>query len=127
MQFINVFFKGNLILDLPRDGYLSHTLVNNDRFNEVHTVTIESGSILKEICGVDKLPVNSLHHQGVGNLSDKMKVSAKSEDGVIEAIEYKNLEERFILAMQWHPEMMAIKDERHQEIFNYFIGMSKKS
>ena len=125
MQFLNVFFNGNLILDLPREGYLYHTLVNNERFFPSHAVEIEEDSILREIFESDSIMVNSLHHQAAGILGDNLKISGKSEDGVIEAMEYHDLKERFILAVQWHPEMMAIKDYNHQKIFEYFVKRAK--
>lgn len=125
MQFLNVFFNGSLILDLPRDGYLPHTLINNERYFPSHSVEINEDSILREIFESDSIMVNSFHHQAVGNLGEKLKASGKSEDGVIEAMEYHDLNERFILAVQWHPEMMSIADEDHQRIFEYFVNEAK--
>lgn len=125
MQFLNVFFKGSLILDLPKANYPSHTLINNDRYNPSHEVKIEPDSVLEKIYGKDSIGVNSFHHQAVGNLGKKLKAVGKSEDGVIEAMEYENIDERFIMAVQWHPEMMAVKDEDHAKIFEYFVEMSK--
>lgn len=45
--------------------------------------------------------INSLHHQAVKEVAKGFKVVAKSEDGIVEAIENKN-----IIAVQWHPEYM---------------------
>lgn len=125
LQLINVYFKGNLILDLPSAGYLAHTISNNERYNPIHDVTIYEDTLLREIIGNEKTYVNSLHHQAIGNLGEGLKISAISEDNVIEAIESENAKDRFLLATQWHPEMTAIKDKSHQRIFDYFINSAK--
>lgn len=126
LQLINVYFKGNLILDLPSAGYLSHSISNNERYNPIHDVTIYEDTLLREIIGNEKTYVNTIHHQAIGELGEGLKVSAISEDNVIEAIESKNVKERFILATQWHPEMTSLKDNSHQRIFDYFINSAKK-
>lgn len=45
--------------------------------------------------------INSLHHQAIKEVAKGFNVVAKSDDGIIEAIENKN-----IIAVQWHPEYM---------------------
>ena len=125
LQLINVYFKGNLILDLPSAGYLAHSISNNERFNPIHDITIYEDTLLREIIGKEKTYVNTIHHQAIGELGEGLKVTAISEDNVIEAIETPNAKERFILATQWHPEMISIKDKDHKRIFDYFINSAK--
>ena len=48
--------------------------------------------------------MNSLHHQAVDELGDGYIATAHSPDGIIEGIEHTELP---ILAVQWHPELMA--------------------
>lgn len=126
MQLMNVYFKGTLILDLPSAGYLTHSISNNIRYNPIHDVNIYEDTLLREIVGEEKIFVNTLHHQAIAELGQGFIVSAISEDNVIEAIEKKNVRDRFVLATQWHPEMMSIKDKKHQNIFTYFIGEANK-
>lgn len=125
MQLINVYFKGDLILDLPSAGYLDHTIINNERYNPIHDITIYEDSLLREIIGQEKTYVNTLHHQAIGNLGEGLEVSAISEDKVIEAIETEDARDRFLLAVQWHPEMTSLKDGDHKRIFDYFINSAK--
>jgi putative glutamine amidotransferase len=47
--------------------------------------------------------VNSLHHQAVAEPGRGVRVSARSPDGVIEAIECDGM---FAVGVQWHPEKL---------------------
>ena len=49
---------------------------------------------------MDKLEVNSFHHQIIKDLGDGLRTVAKSNEGYIEGIEGDN-----IYAVQWHPEI----------------------
>lgn len=56
------------------------------------------------------LEENSFHHQAVGQVHKEFRVSAYSEDGVVEAIEPKpggKYAQQFVLGVQWHPEFSA--------------------
>ncbi len=126
MQILNVYFKGDLILDIPNAGYPTHSINKMDRSYLVNKVEIEKDSLLYEILGKETSMVNSLHHQGVNKLGDRLRAVAKSEDGIIEAFEHQDIKDRFILGIQFHPEMTSIKDMDHQKIFDYFVEMAKK-
>jgi putative glutamine amidotransferase len=72
-----------------------------------HAVRVEAGTRLAALYGEGdgpELSVNSLHHQGVAEPGVKMRVSARSPDGVIEAIEREG--PSFVLGLQWHPEKL---------------------
>ena len=47
-----------------------------------------------------ELRVNSHHHQAVKAVAPSLKVAARSEDGLVEALEGDG-----VLAVQWHPEL----------------------
>lgn len=126
LQIMNVYFKGDLILDLPSSGYLTHSITNNERYNPIHDITIYPDSLLSKIMGSEKIYVNTIHHQAIGKLGQGLKISAISQDKVIEAVEIEDIDSRFILGTQWHPEMMSIKHKDHQKIFDYFIKSAKK-
>lgn len=76
-----------------------------DTCEPTHSVSVAEGSMLHDVYGKDKLYVNSFHHQAVGDCGPKFIVTAKANDGVVEAIE--SSEYRKIMGVQWHPECMG--------------------
>jgi putative glutamine amidotransferase len=128
MQFINAYFGGTLCVDIP--NFCKPTKVKElhrdpKRQKDVyHKITIEPNSILSTCFqGVYNLNVNSFHHQCVDELAPPLKVVARSEGGIIEAIE-NDPEKRktFILAVQWHPERMFENIAAQQVIFERFVN-----
>lgn len=125
LQILNVYLGGKLILDIPRAGYNTHSISVNERYNPVHKVRIEEDSLLYNIINKSELGVNSHHHQGISQLGRDLRIIAKAEDGLIEAVEHKDIEDRFIMGLQWHPEMLCLSDEGQYKIFDYFINEAR--
>jgi putative glutamine amidotransferase len=69
-----------------------------------HPLRIEPGTHLAGILAGDGVAVNSRHHQAVADAGAGLRVSARAEDGVIEAVE--RAEGPFCIGVQWHPERM---------------------
>lgn len=109
MQFTNVVSGGTMIQDIPSQV---GTKVIHRGDDVYHWVDIEKNSRLAKILGTDRAFVYSNHHQAVKELGGGLKVAARSEDGVIEALERAN--GGFGLFVQWHPESMA-KDTAHRD------------
>lgn len=127
IQLLNVYFGGELILDIPSEGYLDHTIVNNKKYIPSHEVNLKDGSVLREIYKEEVIYVNSFHHQAASKLGEELVAVGYSEDEVIEAIEHRDIRQRFIAGVQWHPEMMAEVDEDHLNLFRYIINEAKNS
>lgn len=86
-----------------------------------HTVEIASDSILSTLFKDSRLEVNSFHHQAVLNPGKGMKITAKSPDGVVEAIE--SSEFKSVLGVQWHPECFyQTTDNPMKPIFTWLVG-----
>lgn len=101
MQFINAMCGGSIYGDVQREaGAGPHT---PDRGRDRHMVEIAPGARLRAILDVDALEVNSYHLQAVAEPGVGLCVSARGEDGVIEAVESAD---GSLLGMQWHPELM---------------------
>lgn len=106
MQVLNVFSGGSLIQDIPTsDQYKEQTIVHRDP-EEIdftyHDITIEPDSLLHEIAQADTLNVNSWHHQGIKDVGENLRVTAHSEDGMIEGLERTDCS--YIVGVQSHPE-----------------------
>ena len=101
--------------------------INNDylvknEFNHhgtYHKINTKKGSIINKVIG-DTI-VNSRHNEHVTNV-DEYIVTATSEDGYIEAIEYPN--KRFNIGVQWHPEDM-LDDIKEYNLIKMFIDSCK--
>ena len=87
-----------------------------DTCEPTHSVSVVEGSMLHDVYGKDKLYVNSFHHQAVGDCGPKFIVTAKANDGVVEAIE--SSEYRKIMGVQWHPECMG---DDGQPLFKWLV------
>lgn len=122
-QQLNVSLGGTLIQDIP--DQVGQTVIHRDPNdpNAPHEVTLEAGSRLRKLFGVDRIVVNSNHHQAPLDVAPGLKVVARSADGVIEAMEFTD--GRFALIVQWHPERIA--DEAHKKIlFGAFMDSCRK-
>lgn len=107
LQFINVFFGGTLIPDIPTWGRFSHAKLLDGRDRQ-HSVQIDPYSMLHKIIGTDQGMINSNHHQSADTIGNGLVVSAVSPDGVAEAMERKDPSSAaFLCLVQWHPERMA--------------------
>lgn len=91
-----------------------------DRGVASHLVEIQEGSTLYNIIGEKTFPVNSFHHQAVREAGPHLRVVARSQDGVIEAVESN--EEKSILGVQWHPECFVLNaDDSMMPIFRWLV------
>ena len=108
-QILNVALGGTLYQDIEKDAdKLKHSGNNYPIYYPWHKVLISDSSRLKTIFHKTEIAVNSYHHQAIAIPGNGLIVSAQSaEDGVIEGIELPG--NRFIVGVQWHPEMMLAK------------------
>jgi gamma-glutamyl-gamma-aminobutyrate hydrolase PuuD len=110
MQLFNITHAGGSLIQHMEGHKLAH--------NGTHAVKVSAGSRLAEILGCGPQSVNSRHHQAVANFGAQLVVSAKSPDGVIEALERPDL--RFAIAVQWHPEDMLTAFPQQLRLFEAF-------
>lgn len=119
IQVINVYFGGTLYQDLGTEYRVPVTespvlpnmarthLLNHQRpdreWDVVHDIQLVPGSRLHQLLGVDRVGVNSTHHQACAQVAPGFRISATSSDGVIEAIESLDYP---ILGVQFHPERL---------------------
>lgn len=87
-----------------------------------HKIIVGKDSTLYEILGKDEIMVNSFHKYHVLD-NEYFNVVARSEDGYIEAIEMKN--KKFILGIQWHPEISYNLDLNSKKLIDHFVNICK--
>jgi len=121
IQIINVSLGGSLYQDNSL-GFGNSTVKH--RFYEnsdepSHNVKITKGTLMYEIFKETSLKVNSLHHQSIKTLGNHLTASAFAEDNLIEAIEDRD--KKFLLAVQFHPEVLINKQKEMNKLFAAFI------
>ena len=112
IQMINVRFGGTLYQHLPSelDSEVQHAQ-EGSRGEPTHGVMLtDPESRLAEVFH-GSWRVNSLHNQGIKRLGRGLKVTAHSEDGLVEAVEAAE-GGPYLLAVQWHPEEMTAQPEQ---------------
>ena len=118
-QVANVWAGGDLIQDLGTELVPFH----QGEQDVVHPVRAEPDSLMERLYG-QVFPVNSNHHQGVGRVGRGLRVTARSEAGVVEAMEHDTLP---LVCVQFHPERMTGDRARPDtvdggKIFRWFLG-----
>jgi putative glutamine amidotransferase len=130
VQMINVKFGGTLYQDIKEDAdpQLEHrqTELGKSRQEPTHSVLVTDedsslGAIVQGACRV-----NSLHHQAVKRVGRGLKVTARSEDGFVEAVESAD-EYPFLMAVQWHPEEMVSNSAEQRELFVRFLAKCREA
>ena len=88
---------------------------NHYNKNKTHIIKIKENSLLNKIFG-NTLEVNTRHLYALKKVKEPFKITALSEDNIIEAIEYID-DNHFVLGVQFHPEDM----NNTENLYNYFI------
>ncbi len=84
----------------------------------VHQVQIDKDSRLFQILETGQIATNSMHHQSVRTLGKGLRLSAHTEDGIVEAVE--SLDGRLI-GVQWHPEEMVPESGAMKRLFKNLV------
>ena len=100
IQILNVALGGDLVQQLPDLVGSNATSLARERLGSVEVVT-EPRSAVRRLFG-ERAEVLCSHHQAIGRLGRDLVVTARSGDGVIEAVELPG--QRFVVGVQWHPE-----------------------
>ena len=106
MQLLNVVCGGTLWQDIPMQ--IGDAVVHRDpnkRIFVTHLIRIEKGSLLNTVVGYSVAKVNSWHHQAVKDVGEGLVVTARADDGIVEAMEMPG--KTFVFATQFHPEQLV--------------------
>lgn len=103
MQLLNLSLGGSLFLHIPED--LPKALPHRDNIDPAHrhSLNVTANTIMDRVYGEGEIRVNSMHHMAIDDVAPGFVVSARSPDGVVEAIESRR-EDWFAMGTQFHPE-----------------------
>ena len=127
VQFINVILGGSLYQDIKIQAVPSSPIIHSQGKPyevPVHSVEIYSNTPIYSLAGRNEIKVNSLHHQAISRLADSLSPAAIAPDGIVEAVYMPK--ERFVVGVQWHPELMFKTDTVSASIFKALVDASSK-
>jgi len=126
MQVMNVALGGSLYEDIEDqverrdDARVRHQQTGHAARNETtHPVDVVPGSAISAIAGGARVDTNSMHHQAARRIPYDLLVTAKSRDGLPEAVEARG-DHPFFVGVQWHPEELTA-DEPSRRLFEAFV------
>jgi putative glutamine amidotransferase len=130
-QLLHVAFGGKLIVDIAQQApsAINHRKVK-EAFHIVHDAELKPGSLIAKITGKRRLGVNSTHHQAIREPADPFVATARSRDGLVEAMELKPEfagAMPFLLGVQFHPERLVEKGAQYAKIFSSFVKACRTS
>ena len=128
IQLMNVALGGSLIQDIPTQVIqpLDHDPEGDPamigHYIEVVPDTTVAALLDAELERDGYCAVNSRHHQAVSRIAPGLRVTARSVDGVVEAVERPA--SRFCVGVQWHPESFW-RTGRFQGLFRGFLAATQ--
>lgn len=121
VQSLNVSRGGTLIQDIAsHDPNAIKHEQGAPRDRHSHRVRLLEDSIVGQLAGAQSVPVNSHHHQAIETLGRELVASAWAADGIVEAVEDPR-GDRFVVGVQWHPELGWERDSLSLALFKRFI------
>jgi putative glutamine amidotransferase len=112
-QLLNVMMGGSLYQDIP--SQVPQTVGHSG--GATNRIALEGESLLSRLYGADSLVVNSFHHQAVKDPAPGIRITARSDDGLVEAYETDQ-----VWAVQFHPEKLLQKgEEKWLKLFEAYV------
>ena len=110
-QCINLYFGGK-IGRIPKN--LSPKIVHHGKESPYvkdcfHMINIKPGSNMYKWFGAERAEINTSHNFHITELGKGLEVTARADDGVIEAVEHRTLP---VTGFQFHPERIFRRDPR---------------
>lgn len=124
MQILNVVRGGDLVPHVPERWGEKVPHRAPPRVPVAHEVDVDRDSRLAGIVGEGRFSVMSWHHQAVDRLGVGLRIVARSDDGVPEAIETAGPE--WVFGVQWHPELDAHTSPRQAALFREMVNAAER-
>jgi len=122
-QLLNVIRGGSLYQHIPDLGTtVIHKRASMQEEHPRHFVQLEKGSQLREVIGLERFEITTIHHQSVREPGEGLRVSAYAADGIIEALE--DPDRPFVIGVQWHPER-DLESQATRKLFEAFVEAAR--
>ena len=120
-QVLNVALGGTLHQHITdREDLVAHRTPDGTD-GVLHEVRAQAGSRVMKAMGVERARTFSHHHQALADLGAGLIPVGWAEDGLLEAVE---LEDGWVLGLQWHAEATAAADPTQQAVFDALVRES---
>jgi putative glutamine amidotransferase len=113
LQVVNVALGGTLIQDMPTH----HRHV-------VSRLRLPPGTLGHDAVRQEDVRIACYHHQAIDALADGLLATARTDDGIIEAVELAGAGHGWFLGVQWHPEDTVATDPAQGRIFAALVAAS---
>ena len=120
-QLVNIARGGTLVQDM--DDTVATGGAGHHR-NRIHHVTPQVDSRVGVTCGAS-FEVSCFHHQAIDRVGAGLTVTARAEDGTVEAYELRD-HPAWFAAVQWHPEDTAATDPAQLALFRSFVDAARR-
>ena len=122
-QVLNVALGGTLTQHIT-DDFPGRGTPGVEGGQNVHDVAIEAESRAGVAMGTMRARCSCHHHQAVDRVGRGLRVTARGDDGVVEALELDG--PVWVTAVQWHPEDTAAGDPAQQGLFDPFVAAARR-
>lgn len=126
MQILNVSRGGALIQDI--ETHMPEAIKHEQgapRGRRSHTVRLLPESLVAGYAGAETVLVNSHHHQAIETLGERLRATAWTTDGLVEAVEDVR-GDRWAIGVQWHPEIEWPEDRLALNLFAALVEAAGK-
>jgi putative glutamine amidotransferase len=127
MQLLNVVCGGTLYQHIKSDlkSASDHEISTRKKtlVDLAHNLNVEPTSKLATIIQSTTIFANTHHHQAINKLANGLRVSAHSEDSVIEAVE--SVDNGYAIGIQCHPESLETVEPKWCLVFASFVEYAR--
>lgn len=125
-QLMNVYRGGSLTQFIPDLSDKSeHRKLPGEKVSRRHEIMIEPGTVLERAIGKRQISANTYHKQAVKQVGRGLRVTAMSDDGIIEGLEDPTMP--LFAAVQWHPERLAQSEAEHLAPFVLLVEKARET
>jgi putative glutamine amidotransferase len=120
-QILNVACGGSLYqhVNAQKVTDRAHMMDGTEMHHLIHRVSLKEGTLLAACFEDREILVNTFHNQAVWEIGKGLVVTARSEDGLIEAQEMPG--RSYVMSVQWHPEALTEGHPPFRKLFSNFV------